>query len=322
MAQSARPPLGIGFLLMPTEFSAAGRPPTWREMLAMVRRAEELGYDSVWIPDHLIIDIPRPGSIPEGAWEAWSLVSAIAAVTERIGIGLLVSCTAFRNPALLAKMADTVDEISGGRFGINIVGRSKRLTLNYRTTDQNLRYALGILSGEQFVDLNEEAVSSDGYRSARSGPKPFVVQCESLSALYERAAGFVKEWGDAVGPVGLLVSTRNEGERLPRVLAEYGAEVRFVDRDGQAASGKAAVMTMHRSKGMEFSRVILVGVGKDSLPSEYRLKSLPEAERADALRRERSLLYVAATRARDVLVVLHTGAPSELLPDTGAPSVG
>ncbi|MFN8592212.1 MAG: LLM class flavin-dependent oxidoreductase [Thermomicrobiales bacterium] len=120
MAQSARPPLGIGFLLMPTEFSAAGRPPTWREMLAMVRRAEELGYDSVWIPDHLIIDIPRPGSIPEGAWEAWSLVSAIAAVTERIGIGLLVSCTAFRNPALLAKMADTVDEISGGRLIVGL----------------------------------------------------------------------------------------------------------------------------------------------------------------------------------------------------------
>lgn len=71
------------------------------------------------------------------------------------------------------------NQVALKRPGINIVGWSKRLTLNYRTTDQNLRYALGILSGEQFVDLNEEAVSSDGYRSARSGPKPFVVQCES-----------------------------------------------------------------------------------------------------------------------------------------------
>ena len=108
--------LGIGFLLMPTEYAAGGRPPRWSEMRAMVQRAEELGYGSVWIPDHLIIDIPREGSVPEGAWEAWSLVAALAAVTTAIEIGLLVSCTAFRNPALLAKMADTVDEISGGRL--------------------------------------------------------------------------------------------------------------------------------------------------------------------------------------------------------------
>ena len=111
-----RRPLEIGFLLMPTEDSAQGTVPRWTEMLARVRRAEALGYDSVWIPDHLIIDIPRPGSRPEGAWEGWSLVAALAAATERITIGLLVSCTAFRNPALLAKIADTVDEISNGRL--------------------------------------------------------------------------------------------------------------------------------------------------------------------------------------------------------------
>jgi alkanesulfonate monooxygenase SsuD/methylene tetrahydromethanopterin reductase-like flavin-dependent oxidoreductase (luciferase family) len=111
-----RPRFKIGFLLMPTEDSARGTFPRWTEMLALVRRAEALGYDSVWIPDHLIIDIPRPGSRPEGTWEGWSLVAALAAATDRITIGLLVSCTAFRNPALLAKMADTVDEISSGRL--------------------------------------------------------------------------------------------------------------------------------------------------------------------------------------------------------------
>src|SRR5918992_1559598 len=92
-----RRPFEIGFLLMPIEDSARSTFPRWAEMLALVRRAEELGYDSVWIPDHLIIDIPRPGLRPEGAWEAWSLVAALAAATDRITIGLLVTCTAFRN---------------------------------------------------------------------------------------------------------------------------------------------------------------------------------------------------------------------------------
>ena len=79
-----RRPFEVGFLLMPTEDTARGTFPRWTEMLALVQRAEALGYDSVWIPDHLIIDIPRPGSRPEGAWEGWSLVAALAAATERI----------------------------------------------------------------------------------------------------------------------------------------------------------------------------------------------------------------------------------------------
>ena len=120
MPASTGRPLEVGFLLMPAEDSASGTYPRWSEMLATVRRAEALGFDSVWLPDHLIIEITRPGSRPEGAWEGWSLVAALAAATDRIGLGLLVTCTAFRNPALLAKMADTVDEISGGRLTVGL----------------------------------------------------------------------------------------------------------------------------------------------------------------------------------------------------------
>jgi alkanesulfonate monooxygenase SsuD/methylene tetrahydromethanopterin reductase-like flavin-dependent oxidoreductase (luciferase family) len=84
----------------------------------MALRAEEVGFDSVWVEDHLLL---RPeGQEPQGLWECWSIVAALAAVTSRVEIGTYVACTAFRNPALLAKMADTVDEISGGRliFGL------------------------------------------------------------------------------------------------------------------------------------------------------------------------------------------------------------
>ena len=107
---------------MPTENSARGTYPRWTDMLAAVQRAEAAGFNAVWIPDHLIIDVPRPGARPEGAWEAWSLVAALAAATDTIAIGLLVTCTAFRNPALLAKMATALDTLSNGRLDLGIGG--------------------------------------------------------------------------------------------------------------------------------------------------------------------------------------------------------
>lgn len=86
----------------------------WQEYREMAIAAEEAGFDSVWIPDHLLYRYE--GQAPDGPWECWTLMAAIAAVTTRVEFGPLVLCTAFRNPALTAKMAATIDEISGGRF--------------------------------------------------------------------------------------------------------------------------------------------------------------------------------------------------------------
>jgi alkanesulfonate monooxygenase SsuD/methylene tetrahydromethanopterin reductase-like flavin-dependent oxidoreductase (luciferase family) len=92
-----------------------GRPaPAWSEIAAIARRAEEVGFDSFWLPDHLLYHFPRVNA--QGAWDAWSLLAAVAASTRTMEIAPLVACTSFRNPALIAKMADTIDEISGGRF--------------------------------------------------------------------------------------------------------------------------------------------------------------------------------------------------------------
>jgi alkanesulfonate monooxygenase SsuD/methylene tetrahydromethanopterin reductase-like flavin-dependent oxidoreductase (luciferase family) len=107
-------PLKVGLLLPETERQMNGGTARWRDLREMARLGEQIGADSLWVTDHLIHR--DPGEEPRGPWECWSLLSALAAVTEKPEIGTLVLCTAFRNPALLAKMADTVEEISGGRL--------------------------------------------------------------------------------------------------------------------------------------------------------------------------------------------------------------
>ena len=102
-------PLKIGIQLPEVE-----RVAPWSELAAMARRAEEVGFDSLWVGDHLLYR--NPGEEPKGPWEAWSLLAALAAITNRIELGPLVAATSFHNPAMLAKKAATVDEISGGRL--------------------------------------------------------------------------------------------------------------------------------------------------------------------------------------------------------------
>ena len=109
-------PLKIGLFLPFAERMMDGETPRWADIVAMARLAEDIGFDSLWLGDHLLI----PGEEEVGPWEAWSLISALAVATRRVAIGPLVAATSFRNPTLFAKMADTVDEISGGRLVLGL----------------------------------------------------------------------------------------------------------------------------------------------------------------------------------------------------------
>lgn len=90
----------------------------WREQLAIAVAAEEVGFDSVWVGDHLLYDTPEMGR--RGPWEAWTQLAALAQATERVQLGPLVAATPFHTPAMLAKMAVTVDEISDGRLVLGL----------------------------------------------------------------------------------------------------------------------------------------------------------------------------------------------------------
>jgi probable F420-dependent oxidoreductase len=106
----------VGYFFWPayTEYGKNGELVRWRDVQAMARTAERVGWDSFWLADHVLF---RPSSgIELGQWEAFTFLAALAASTSRIQFGPLVAAAPMRNPALLAKMADTLDEISDGRF--------------------------------------------------------------------------------------------------------------------------------------------------------------------------------------------------------------
>jgi probable F420-dependent oxidoreductase len=98
--------------------------PRWTELREMAQLAEQVGFDALFVPDHLIFRASAYWGIqddePRGTWEAWTILAALAEATTRVRIAPFVSVSSFRQPALVAKMATTLDEISNGRFILGV----------------------------------------------------------------------------------------------------------------------------------------------------------------------------------------------------------
>ena len=212
-------------------------------------------------------------------------------------------------------------KVTLSHYGIEIRGRARRLTLNYRTTAQNLAWAVNVLEGGSFTDLEGRA-EAHPYRSSRSGPAPILVPAGSPREQMRRAAAVVRSWlpadDDGTGAGGVraaapetiavLVPDRHRRDQVATALGEQGLQVRAVDRE-EAGPGMPLVMTMHRAKGLEFTHVLLLDANTLLDPRRRYREPLDKTALADWRLRERSLLYVAATRARDVLAVVPTPVP-------------
>ncbi|WP_217142534.1 UvrD-helicase domain-containing protein [Streptomyces sp. AC627_RSS907] len=210
-----------------------------------------------------------------------------------------------------------------GHQGIEIRGRaSRRLTLNYRTTRQILGSANRLIEGATFDDLDTGTDSLDGYRSVLTGLAPQFWRAPDRLTEMRAVATLIKErrdlHGTAYSAMAVSVPDGAAAQEFANVLLrEFGLPVVELGRRGVPSDEDAVrIGTMHRFKGLEFQRVFLTSVGEGQVPHQrielYR-DTNPDRYRQEE-QRARSLMFVAATRARDELVITWSGRASRFLP--------
>ncbi|MCX4529324.1 AAA family ATPase [Streptomyces sp. NBC_01551] len=203
--------------------------------------------------------------------------------------------------------------------GIKIRGRSKRLTLNYRTTRQILAASLNLLGGSTFDDLDGNPEQLRGYRSVLAGAHPettgYRTAAEEMTALAKRVDSWQQE-GIKPHEIAVVARTHATADSAVQALRDAKlAAVKVEDYRVPDPDEGVHVMTMHRIKGLEYRAVAIVGAGAQQmpLPSAITLEREDRLQHAADLRREQSLLFVSATRAREQLSISWSGRPSQFL---------
>jgi superfamily I DNA/RNA helicase len=202
--------------------------------------------------------------------------------------------------------------------GINVRGRSRRLRLNYRTTQEIRAWAVSILEGVSVDDLDEGSDTLRGYVSLLQGVAPELVGCQSEA---EELEGLVA-WARALpadqirlSDIGVLCARRTDVDRVKGALRAASVETVVLQSgaDDRSVPG-VRITTMHRAKGLEFFAVAIPFLSESGFPPQGALKSaVDDADREDIVNQYRSLLHVAATRAKKALRVSWSGGPTRLI---------
>jgi alkanesulfonate monooxygenase SsuD/methylene tetrahydromethanopterin reductase-like flavin-dependent oxidoreductase (luciferase family) len=236
-------PLRIGVQLPEVE-----RLVRWPEYVAMARAAEEVGFDSVWVGDHLLY---RGDGRPErGPWDAWTLLAGLAGATERVTLGPLVACTAFRRPGVLARTAAAVNELSDGRlvvalgagwnetefraFGIPFDHRIARFTEAFEIIRR-------MLSGEQVTFTGKYEAVADAVLLPAPARRPQLMVGGSSLRMLDATLRYVDAWNiwyEWYGntPDGFAAANRTVDERArlagrdPATIARSACVLVVLDR--------------------------------------------------------------------------------------------
>jgi superfamily I DNA/RNA helicase len=205
-----------------------------------------------------------------------------------------------------------------GRCGINIRGRSRKLRVNYRTTEEIRNWAVALLEGVDIDDLDGGGDDQKGYRSLLSGVAPDIHCFDSLESEREFLRQILQELLE-VKPkeeICLVARTRSQlKDNYLSVVEDLDVPHVILEQDDAEGVEGIRLATMHRVKGLEFPCMILAGINANAVPLHVRWLEEDPTSQKEHEERERALLFVAATRARDRLIVTASGSPSPFLPE-------
>lgn len=207
------------------------RPTRFADFLAIARAAEAIGLDSYWLPDHLVHRPNEPDQL--GCWEVMTFLGGLAAATERIALGPLVAATTFRNPALLARMATSLDEISGGRFLLGLGAgnwapehAAHGIAFDHRVSrfEEAIRIIAPLLRGEG-VDLHGTYYATDRLSLTPRGPMPSGPPIW-IGARGERMLRLVARHADAYNVIWphAAATARERWEHMVAICHEVGRD--------------------------------------------------------------------------------------------------